>query len=118
MTINKKTSQDFLRLMYLIQNNRSSTLRRIHEAAYAVLTQPVYTAIDHTKGGKPFYSLEPIQDITEENTPMRKPGGRPQSLTDEQKAVILNSDLPHLQLARLYKVAEGTIRNVRKNKIK
>jgi len=117
MTINKRKNQDFLRLMYLIQNNRSSTLKKIHEAADAVLSQPVYTAVDHTKGIKPFYSLEPVQDITEENKPMQKPGGRPQSLTDEQKAVILNSDLPHLQLARLYKVAEGTIRNVRKNKV-
>jgi len=116
MIIFTEKNQDFLKLMHLIQNNRSSTLARIHKAADAILTQKVYAAVDHTKGGKPYYSLEPIEDITEANKPEPDKGGRPRSLTAQQVSAILNDpdNRPHAELAREYKVSEGTIRNVRK----
>ena len=120
MIINTDKNQEFLKLMYLIQNNGSSTLARIHTAADAILNQKVYTAFDHTKSGKVIYSLEPIEDITEANKPPDNLGGRPRSLTAEQEAAILNdpdnNKLPHAELAREYKVSEGTIRNVRKSR--
>jgi transposase len=111
--INTEANQEFLFLVWLIQNNHSSALGYIHRATDKILNRAVYRAYDFSKN-EWIFSLQPVQDIQKDYNPVQNLGGRPRSLTKEQELEICFSNKSHRAMAREYNVSEGTIRNIRK----
>lgn len=108
MLIDIEKNQNFLALLYSLQNNESNAVLQPICLARIILNKKVYF---YKLNNEYVYSLKPNFYLNEKKA--RKKGGRPKIQLDNYSVMYLKFECgnSNRQIAKILQVSEGTIRN-------
>lgn len=108
MLIDIEKNQNFLALLYSLQNNESNAVLQPICLARIILNKKVYL---YKLNNEYIYSLKPNFHLNEKKA--RKKGGRPKLQLDNYSVMYLKFECgnSNRQIAKILQVSEGTIRN-------
>jgi hypothetical protein len=101
--------QKILKLLYGLRYNNSPAVYGLKERAAEILD---INYVEYDRERKLYYYKDPPPIESTPKTSKRV--GRPPDLSQAQKQEIKQSDRPHVELSRVYKVSEKLIRLIRK----
>lgn len=113
MLIDIETDQQFLALMYRLQENQSYAVINSKYIADKLLRYRTVYKYHDEKKNIDIYSLNSIKNLPKEHKPRNK-GGRPKVLTEQdiEKINLWSQEgTSNREMARKLEVSEGTIRN-------